>query len=309
MSIEQQNDSIGTTKPGPIESSAGSDSGDEIVARLCHIIKRPDFDGYGFNLHSEKGKLGQYIGKVDSDSPAEHSGMREGDRILEVNGVNIGSETHKQVVQRIKAMSNEVRLLVVDNGVEVTKNNEIVSKFVIRQCSSAPSNTNNPDNDAPINNCDNNNVNNNTSIPSSPSISIKSDSNKSDIIKNNNNNNNTNNHTPIPSSKNNIVQTDSNTQSNGQQKTTNEMDEPDRPKAAPIVSSPIADKSVSLKLETATTAPTPPQSKSQSDDVPNMTSLNLKMSAAEMRARLKKKHDPKRDTVDLKSKYDIIQKL
>lgn len=82
--------------------------------RLCHVIKRCNFDGYGFNLHSEKGKPGQYIGKIDDDSPAEAAGLRESDRIIEVNSVNIGTETHKQVVQRIKAMSNEVQLLVID---------------------------------------------------------------------------------------------------------------------------------------------------------------------------------------------------
>ena len=37
-----------------------------------------------------------------------------GDRIIEVNWVNISQENHKQVVQRIKAVSNETRLLVVD---------------------------------------------------------------------------------------------------------------------------------------------------------------------------------------------------
>lgn len=80
--------------------------------RLCHVVKRDDFDGYGFNLHAEKGKPGQYIGKVDDGSPAEAAGLKQGDRIIEVNGVNIGSETHKQVVQRIKAIACEVRLLV-----------------------------------------------------------------------------------------------------------------------------------------------------------------------------------------------------
>uniref|UniRef100_A0A1B0CYW1 Uncharacterized protein n=1 Tax=Phlebotomus papatasi TaxID=29031 RepID=A0A1B0CYW1_PHLPP len=76
--------------------------------RLCHVVKREDFDGYGFNLHAEKGKPGQYIGKVDENSPAEMAGLRQGDRIIEVNDVNIGTETHKQVVQRIKANPNEV---------------------------------------------------------------------------------------------------------------------------------------------------------------------------------------------------------
>lgn len=41
--------------------------------------------GYGFNLHSDKKKRGQFVRAVDLDSPAEGSGMRPGDRILEVN--------------------------------------------------------------------------------------------------------------------------------------------------------------------------------------------------------------------------------
>lgn len=65
--------------------------------RLCIITKWPDFEGYGFNLHAEKSKPGQYIGKVDAASPAELAGLLEGDRIVEVNGVNIANENHKQV--------------------------------------------------------------------------------------------------------------------------------------------------------------------------------------------------------------------
>ena len=65
--------------------------------RLCHLHKSPDFSGYGFNLHAEKGKAGQYIGKVDPGSPAEKAGVREGDRLVEVNGTNVGSENHSQV--------------------------------------------------------------------------------------------------------------------------------------------------------------------------------------------------------------------
>lgn len=105
-----------------------TDNGKSTAAspRLCHVIKVPDFDGYGFNLHAEKGKPGQYIGKVDEASPAELAGLRQGDRIIEVNGANIGRETHKEVVQRIKAIANEVQLLVVDASVTVSKDNRIV---------------------------------------------------------------------------------------------------------------------------------------------------------------------------------------
>jgi Na(+)/H(+) exchange regulatory cofactor NHE-RF1 len=90
--------------------------------RLCHLRRWPDFVGYGFNLHCEKAKPGQYIGKVDHNSPAESAGLRENDRIVEVNFVPIGNENHRQVVARIKEgvsrngtkYPEEVILLVLD---------------------------------------------------------------------------------------------------------------------------------------------------------------------------------------------------
>lgn len=90
--------------------------------RLCHLRRWPNYIGYGFNLHCDKNKLGQYIGKVDANSPAESAGLREHDRIIEVNYVPIGGENHKQVVARIKEgvtrnntkYSEEVILLVLD---------------------------------------------------------------------------------------------------------------------------------------------------------------------------------------------------
>lgn len=97
-------------------------SSNEPRARLCHLRRWPNFIGYGFNLHCEKTKPGQYIGKVDPDSPAESAGLRENDRIVEVNFVPIGNENHKQVVTRIKEgvsrnnskYTEEVILLVLD---------------------------------------------------------------------------------------------------------------------------------------------------------------------------------------------------
>lgn len=41
-------------------------------------------NGYGFNLHSDKSKPGQFIRSVDPDSPAEASGLLAQDRIVEV---------------------------------------------------------------------------------------------------------------------------------------------------------------------------------------------------------------------------------
>lgn len=63
--------------------------------RLCLMTKGDS--GYGFHLHGEKGKSGQFIRKVETGSPAEASGLRAGDRLVAVNGVNVEKETHHQV--------------------------------------------------------------------------------------------------------------------------------------------------------------------------------------------------------------------
>lgn len=83
------------------------------AARLCRLQRGPD--GYGFHLHSEKGKPGQFIRLVEAGSPAERSGLRAGDRLLEVDGENVERESHQQVVERIRAAAGAVSLLVVDS--------------------------------------------------------------------------------------------------------------------------------------------------------------------------------------------------
>ena len=65
--------------------------------RLCHLRKVPDYDGYGFKLCSEEGKLCQFIGEVEPGSPAAAAGLRDGNRIVEVNGENVNGESQSEV--------------------------------------------------------------------------------------------------------------------------------------------------------------------------------------------------------------------
>ncbi|NWU77151.1 NHRF1 protein, partial [Onychorhynchus coronatus] len=88
-------------------------SGAGPAARLCRLERGSD--GYGFHLHGEKGKPGQFIRLVEAGSPAERSGLRAGDRLLEVDGENVERESHQQVVERIRAAAGAVSLLVVDS--------------------------------------------------------------------------------------------------------------------------------------------------------------------------------------------------
>ncbi|XP_016360316.1 Na(+)/H(+) exchange regulatory cofactor NHE-RF1-like [Sinocyclocheilus anshuiensis] len=93
-------------------SVSSKESKNELRPRLCHMKKGAT--GYGFNLHTEKSKPGQYIRAVDEDSPAEKSGLRPQDKIVEVNGVPVYTMHHSEVVATIKAGGDETRLLVVD---------------------------------------------------------------------------------------------------------------------------------------------------------------------------------------------------
>ncbi|XP_028843150.1 Na(+)/H(+) exchange regulatory cofactor NHE-RF1 isoform X2 [Denticeps clupeoides] len=92
--------------------SSEKDMKDALRPRLCVIQKGPN--GYGFNLHSEKSRPGQFIRAVDEDSPAEDAGLKARDRILQVNGMSVEGKQHSQVVAAIKAGGEQASLLVVD---------------------------------------------------------------------------------------------------------------------------------------------------------------------------------------------------
>lgn len=312
---------------------AKNENGKIHTPRLCHVIKKDDFDGYGFNLHAEKGKPGQYIGKVDDGSPAETAGLKQGDRIIEVNGVNIGSETHKQVVQRIKAIASEVQLLVVDPSVPVTKDNKLVdppprngsvittvpqkqsittdttdnsnrppavtptsispvpsiTPDIVVQLPSTPSSpkdTNSPSSHHKSSPPASDNQSIETkSLPESPK-SIKNEIVKEAVIA-------VSNSSPSPSVTETITSQSSSTSGhlvNGGASTSSNG--PKKNSIENIPSTPMA----------TVTPPTLPSS---------MGGLNLNMTAAELRAKLaaKKKFDPKTDSVDLRKKFEIVQKL
>ncbi|XP_027033312.2 Na(+)/H(+) exchange regulatory cofactor NHE-RF1a [Tachysurus fulvidraco] len=97
-------------------SLSSKESRNELRPRLCQMKKGAT--GYGFNLHSDKSKTGQYIRAVDDDSPAEKSGLRPQDKVVQVNGIAVHGLQHSDVVAAIKAGGDELQLLVVDPDTE-----------------------------------------------------------------------------------------------------------------------------------------------------------------------------------------------
>ncbi len=69
----------------------------ELRPRLCYVTKGDR--GYGFHLHGERNRGAQLIRKIEPGSPADLSGLRSGDRVVEVNGENVEGETHQQVMR------------------------------------------------------------------------------------------------------------------------------------------------------------------------------------------------------------------
>ncbi|XP_065303922.1 Na(+)/H(+) exchange regulatory cofactor NHE-RF3-like isoform X2 [Dermacentor albipictus] len=85
------------------------------AARLCHLVRSPDYDGYGFKLLTVEQLYLPRVTAVESGSPAEAAGLRVNDTVIEVNDASLEGLKNQEVVQLIKSMPNEARLLVVDD--------------------------------------------------------------------------------------------------------------------------------------------------------------------------------------------------
>lgn len=89
-----------------------------LCPRLCHIRKWSGLT-YGFNLVSKKGETGHYIDNLEEGFPGFYGGLRNGDRVIEVNAINVVNQHHNEVVKLIRESSNnEIKLLVVDEETE-----------------------------------------------------------------------------------------------------------------------------------------------------------------------------------------------
>lgn len=293
------------------DSQAAATNGTKYEARLCHVVKRADFDGYGFNLHAEKGRPGQYIGKVDDGSPAEAAGLRQGDRIIEVNGTNITTETHKKVVELIKGVPNETKLLVIDPRADAADLKAAIAKSKTDGVNGGVD------------------VNDNSKQPAEDEKSSKmTNGTKGDsmmMAMENNKPHDVNGKEEMNNKRNSDMSAN---------KATNGDASPKQQQKPAVVTASVDHiiedtKALSVSPSKVASTPmttTPTESKKAMNGSSNGSSaatatngsaskegpkLNLNMTAAELRAQLaaRKKYDPKNDVCDLRKKYEIIQKM
>jgi hypothetical protein len=108
------------------------------TVRVCHMIKSPISNEYGFNLKAKTNGKCHYIGRVDKDTPAHFSGLKSGDKIIEINNINIHCLNYDEIMEKInqglilnqKLYKNELLLMVIDSQVEQhygKTNDELIS--------------------------------------------------------------------------------------------------------------------------------------------------------------------------------------
>nr|5OVA_A Chain A, SH3 and multiple ankyrin repeat domains protein 3 [Rattus norvegicus]5OVA_B Chain B, SH3 and multiple ankyrin repeat domains protein 3 [Rattus norvegicus]5OVC_A Chain A, SH3 and multiple ankyrin repeat domains protein 3 [Rattus norvegicus]5OVP_A Chain A, SH3 and multiple ankyrin repeat domains protein 3 [Rattus norvegicus]6EXJ_A Chain A, SH3 and multiple ankyrin repeat domains protein 3 [Rattus norvegicus]6EXJ_C Chain C, SH3 and multiple ankyrin repeat domains protein 3 [Rattus nor len=90
------------------------------------ILQKRDHEGFGFVLRGAKAETPieeftptpafpalQYLESVDVEGVAWKAGLRTGDFLIEVNGVNVVKVGHKQVVGLIRQGGNRLVMKVV----------------------------------------------------------------------------------------------------------------------------------------------------------------------------------------------------
>lgn len=103
--------------------SAVDITADGRVLRLCTLILDPHSpiptdSEFGFDLVTKIGanqRISDYhIDTIDENSPASRSGLRAGDRLVEVDGIDVTNKTFEQVVQLINEakLRSKLKLLV-----------------------------------------------------------------------------------------------------------------------------------------------------------------------------------------------------
>ncbi|XP_064583217.1 Na(+)/H(+) exchange regulatory cofactor NHE-RF3 [Zonotrichia leucophrys gambelii] len=83
--------------------------------RECTVSKQPQ-QKFGFFLRVEQDTAGHLIRNVERGSPADRAGLRDGDRVLRVNGAFVDKEEHAQVAEMVRNSGNSVVLLVLDDA-------------------------------------------------------------------------------------------------------------------------------------------------------------------------------------------------
>ncbi|XP_060769428.1 NHERF family PDZ scaffold protein 4b isoform X2 [Neoarius graeffei] len=82
------------------------------LPRVC-VLKREEGEHFGFHLRLEQGRPGHVIRQVELFGVAEKSGLRDGDRLLEVNEQFVDDVEHMEVARRVYMSGPQLCLLLL----------------------------------------------------------------------------------------------------------------------------------------------------------------------------------------------------
>ncbi|XP_053698322.1 uncharacterized protein LOC128745309 [Sabethes cyaneus] len=105
------------------DSSANLDDHYNPSVRILHIPKQPD-GSCGFHLSRSKWDPYPWVSGVDEESPAEVTGLKAGDCVLEVNNEDVLGMRIAEVAGMVRSKSDIVTLLLWSTGMEPTCNSE-----------------------------------------------------------------------------------------------------------------------------------------------------------------------------------------
>ncbi|XP_061548151.1 Na(+)/H(+) exchange regulatory cofactor NHE-RF3 [Phycodurus eques] len=103
--------------------------------RLCYLVKSGS--DYGFSLRSVKGERGMFMTELVAGGVADRAGVNINDRLLEVNGENIESYTHEQLVDKVNMAGGSLMFLVVDEETDWyyrSVNAKVDARFATTKC-------------------------------------------------------------------------------------------------------------------------------------------------------------------------------
>ncbi|XP_034042296.1 Na(+)/H(+) exchange regulatory cofactor NHE-RF3 [Thalassophryne amazonica] len=102
--------------PAPVQLSTTIDEREEeLKPKLCRLEKTAA--GFGFHLHGIQGIPNQCIKEIVKGGAADRAGLVDDDVVVEVNGVNVETSTHEEVVELIRSSGATLELLVAKKSV------------------------------------------------------------------------------------------------------------------------------------------------------------------------------------------------
>uniref|UniRef100_A0A8W7PU17 PDZ domain-containing protein n=1 Tax=Anopheles coluzzii TaxID=1518534 RepID=A0A8W7PU17_ANOCL len=123
IDAEQQGGGGVTTTTNATTTTAATDDHYDPSVRILHIPKQTD-GSCGFHLTRSKWDPYPWVSGVDADSPAEVTGLKVGDCVLEVNNEDVLGMRIAEVAGMVRAKADIVTLLLWSTGMEPACNPE-----------------------------------------------------------------------------------------------------------------------------------------------------------------------------------------